>query len=84
MATWASRPGGGQSERAPQCRKNVTVPDGGSAIDGLGEESVELGEGVLDDPVVGHGDAGRVCGVVAIGAELGSGVVECCLTVGAH
>ena len=50
----------------------------------LGEESVELGQGVLDDPVVGHGDSGRVRRVVAIGAELGSGVVECCFTVGAH
>src|SRR6476659_7522467 len=50
----------------------------------LGEESVELGQGVLDDPVVGHGDSGRVRRVVAIGAELGLGVVEGCLTVGAH
>ena len=50
----------------------------------LGEESVELGEGVLDDPVVGQGDAGRARRVIVIGAELGSGAVECCLTVGAH
>src|SRR4051812_9948927 len=46
----------------------------------LAEESVELGEGVLDDPVVGHGDAGRARHVVEIRAELGSGDVECCLT----